>query len=821
MWEGYVHKYRLRGKVLSSSRALSELSDLRRYRLVIIDESQNLRNREGKRYRAIQEYIKDNESKVILLSATPYNKTYLDLSAQLRLFVSEELDLGIKPERLIREIGEMEFIRRHQAPIRSIAAFEKSEYTDDWRDLMRLYMVRRTRSFIKDNYAFTDETNKRKYLLFADGTKSYFPDRVPKALQFKFDEKNPSDQYARLYSDRVVNIVNGLSLPRYGLGNYLLPEAEKNATPDEKRQMDNLSRAGKRLMGFCRTNLFKRLESSGESFLLSVDRHILRNYVYIHAIENNLPIPIGLQSTELFDLGANDEDVDSSQPGQVKLEFEDDNDDEKVVKNGSEQVHDFNESWYKNRAVQLYELYRTQESKKFKWIKPAFFDSHLGKLLLSDSRSLLQIMQEFGHWDAKADTKLTALFEELTNKHPIEKVLIFTQFADTVRYLKKELDKKGVKQLEDVTGQSEDPTDTAWRFSPTTNQVQKQGMPNPSEVIRVLISTDVLSEGQNLQDCAIVINYDLPWALVRLIQRIGRVDRIGQQSEKIYCYSALPADGLERIIHLRAKVRQRLSENGEVVGSDEIYFEDDLSKGKLKDLYTEKSGILEGEADNEVDLASFAYQIWRNAIKQDPSLERKIAELPDVVYSTKNYVPTEKEPAGVLVYAKTAEGNDSLVWMNTKGESVTQSQLSILKAADCPPETPAIPKDPRHHDLVRQGVKHIVQQEKTSGGQLGRPSGARYRTYDRLKRYYDDLKKNQPLFARDELERAIDDIYRFPLRSSATDILNRQLRTGVSDDNLAELVIDLRSEDRLSIREEEIEQQEPRIICSLGLFQKE
>ena len=74
---------------------------------MIIDESHNLRNREGQRYKAISEYIEKNESQCILLSATPYNKTYLDLSSQLRLFVPEDKDLGIRPERLLRDIGEV------------------------------------------------------------------------------------------------------------------------------------------------------------------------------------------------------------------------------------------------------------------------------------------------------------------------------------------------------------------------------------------------------------------------------------------------------------------------------------------------------------------------------------------------------------------------------------------------------------------------------------------------------------------------------------------------------------------------------------------
>src|SRR3990172_11651756 len=208
MWEDYREQYRLHARVLSISQAIQELPKLRRYRLVLIDESHNLRNREGKRYRVIQEYIKKNESKVILLSATPYNKTYIDLSNQLRLFIVEDFDVGIRPEALIREIGETEFIRRHQCSVRSLAAFEKSEYADDWRELMRLYLVRRTRSFIQENYAKPDPTNMRKFLEFADGTRSYFPSRVPRTVKFKIDDDNPDDQYARLYSSDVIDTIN-------------------------------------------------------------------------------------------------------------------------------------------------------------------------------------------------------------------------------------------------------------------------------------------------------------------------------------------------------------------------------------------------------------------------------------------------------------------------------------------------------------------------------------------------------------------------------------------------------------------------------------
>ncbi len=286
MWEHHVDLYGLHAKILKFSTAAEELPKVpARFRLVLIDESHNLRNREGQRYRAIQEFIKSSGSKVILLSATPYNKTYLDLGNQLRLFLSPEDDIGIRPERFIRANSELALQRLQISP-RSLAAFERSEYADDWRELMRLYLVRRTRSFIQDNYATLDETNGRKYLTFADGRRSCFPVRKPKTVKFKIADNDPSDQYAYLYSDGVVNTINRLSLPRYGLGNYVKQTPHDPPAASEASILADLSRAGKRLMGFCRTNLFKRLESSGEAFFLSVERHVLRKYIYLHAIAN-------------------------------------------------------------------------------------------------------------------------------------------------------------------------------------------------------------------------------------------------------------------------------------------------------------------------------------------------------------------------------------------------------------------------------------------------------------------------------------------------------------------------------------------------------
>ncbi|MGH8583406.1 MAG: helicase-related protein, partial [Gammaproteobacteria bacterium] len=619
--------------------------------------------------------------------------------------------------------------------------------------------------------------------------RSYFPDRVPKTVKFRIDEQDPTDQYARLYAPDVVSAINALNLPRYGLANYVAATPHKPPTPAEARQLQDLSRAGKRLMGFCRTNLFKRLESSGEAFQQSIERHILRNYIFLHAIEHGLPLPLGTQDAGLLDPGNYDEDVDDGTLG---------------LRTAAD---------FSRRASEAYQRYATQFKRRFKWLRPDLFVKSLATDLADDAASLLAVLTHCGPWDPAKDAKLEALHALLTEHHPNDKIIVFTQFADTVRYLEAQLRVRNVERLAGVTGNSEDPTSYAWRFSPENNR--KRDQVTPDQELRVLIATDVLSEGQNLQDGAIIVNFDLPWAVIRLIQRAGRADRIGQKSEKILCYSFLPAEGVENLIRLRARVRQRLHENAEVVGTDEAFFEDERERQKLLDLYHEKAGILDGETETEVDLASYAYQIWKNAIDRFPELQKTIPALPPVVYSTRPHHATANKPHGVLVYLRTAQDNDALAWLDTNGNPITESQFEILKAAECAPDTPALPRQKNHHELVRKAVELIAAEEKSVGGQLGRPSGARFRTYERLKRYAEQVRGT--LFESPVLSKAIEEIYRFPLRQSAIDSLNRQLRAGISDEKLAELAMALHDDDRLCLVHDEEQSKEPQIICSLGL----
>jgi hypothetical protein len=179
-------------------------------------------------------------------------------------------------------------------------------------------------------------------------------------------------------------------------------------------------------------------------------------------------------------------------------------------------------------------------------------------------------------------------------------------------------------------------------------------------------------------------------------------------------------------------------------------------------------------------------------------------------------VPGPFAPEGALVYMRTAEDTDVLAWVDRNGNPVTESQFAILRAAECNSQTPGLPRLPEHHEIVGSGVRAIVAQERQAGGQLGRPSSARYRAYEKLKNFLDQ--NAGTLFDTSERRRALDEIYRFPLRESARNLLSRQMKAGITGEELASLVTSLREEERLCVVEDaDGNDNEPRIICSLGL----
>lgn len=801
MWEKYIKKYDLKATVHSMAKNI-DVEGSRVYRLIIVDESHNLRNSSGKRYQNIHRLIEHQNSSVLLLTATPYNKDFSDLGNQLKLFIDEDQDLGIRPENYIRELGD-EYIFADEHPdvdIRSIKAFGYSQHPDDWNELMKLFLVRRTRSFIKKTYAKLDKETGRYFLLYPNGNKFYFPDRIPKSLTF---ETTPGDQYTRLYSDKMVDLMGGLKLPRYGLLNYYDIRYNDKLNGSEKKIIDNLSKAGERMMGFVMSTFFKRIDSSGYSFLLTLCRHILRNAVYYYAITHNLELPIG-DTNSIYDAFTDEDEGLGEGQEENKLAFE---------REGKLYIStDWND--YLKRAAEYYEVLKQKNN--CKWIGSKYFKPYLQKKLKSDSMSLIEMIKLCGEWFPENDKKLQALIQLLTKTHGNEKVLIFTQYADTANYLGEQLEKVGIKNVGVATGNSSNPTEIAEKFSPLSNQINPP-IPKDRE-LRVLVATDVLSEGQNLQDSHIIVNYDLPWAIIRLIQRAGRIDRIGQEAKEIYCYSFFPAKGVEDIIRLRERLNQRINENAQVIGSDETFFEG--NEQNLRDMFNEKSGILDNDDDNDVDLGSQALQIWETGIKKEPELAKIIPELPDVIYSTKQAKGNEGN--GVITYTRTYNDFDVLTWLDENGEIISQSQKRILQAMECEPDTPELLPLENHHELVSDTVKTIARENQNLGGILGRRMSTKARVYNLLLTFLKNDAVDNIFYDGnriDSLKAALDEVYNYPMFDSTRISLGRMFYAKKSPDEIVDYILELRENGNFcNIPPENADiNKDPKIICSLGI----
>ena len=788
MWDSYLHRYEIRGKVESLSMVHKALPDARRYRLVIIDEAHNLRNEKRRDHRVIKDYIADNDSRALLLTATPYNKEFADLASQLSLFVRPDTDLGIRPERAISEVGEAKFALLCDSKTSTLGAFKRSEHLEDWQSLMSQYLVRRTRRFVEDNYAREDDEGRR-YLEFGTGEPFYFPRRIPKPVDRALTEDDPAYE---MTTDRTLDAIRDLKLPRYLIGDYLSDDFVPADDGTTRLRWDLENSVGGNLAGFTRITIFKRLSSSGPAFLSTLRRHRLRNVVAAYALEQSLPLPIGSVDNTLWAAETDQEPEDSSEG------------------DGSEVTALFDSET--ETAAIAYDKLRVKNPKAIRWAPPQMFTSDLAADLRHDADMISKLLDRFGTWDAERDGKIAALEHILTEQYPNEKVLVFTEAADTARYVGQELARRDIGAAGVVTGDSEDPTALAHRFSPVSNSARPAGEP-VSDELRVLISTDVLSEGQNLQDAHIIVNYDLPWAIVKLVQRAGRVDRIGQLSREVVVVSLLPAASVEEEIKLRGRVRRRLGEHARLLGSDETFFGDDNERQQVSGVYDESSSFgLEGVDD--VDPVSMAYEIWRHASDSDPDLAQRVAELPNVVYSTKRTWPGPRDVGpGVLVHTLTHTGTDAFAFVEPDGQARRLTPQESLRLAECEQSTPCVRRLDKHHDLTEAALGGPLR--TPTGRTISALAGVRGKIWNRFRGQMDSIIDNL-LYTRDELEAALEAINNRPLYESATHRLAQAVRDR-SDDNLAALVVDLHRDNRLCVPPTpEGVTTEPAIICTMG-----
>ncbi|MGN0727994.1 helicase-related protein [Treponema sp.] len=508
------------------------------YDLVVIDESHNFRNgigthantKENRYMQLMEKVIKQGvKTKVLMLSATPVNNRFIDLKNQLALAyegVAENLDQNLKTKNSIEDI-----FRQAQTAFNKWSKFQIEERTTenllsmlsfDFFEVLDSVMIARSRKHIQKYYDTKDI-----------GT---FPKRLhPISIQTPLTENDNETTFNLIFEE-----LNRLKLSVYVPSHFIHPSKryKYDLNVDDESGSGGFDQMGResgirRLMAI---NLLKRLESSVYSFRLTVQRvkyYITQTIKLVEdftANKNNSNI-------NLTDISMDDD-----------YDFDDQNASD-IFTIGKKVKIDLNDMDY------------------ISWLA----DLKLDYNILSGLESLISDITP------ERDSKLQKLIKVICNKieNPInsdnKKVIIFSAFADTVDYLYDNLntfikEKYGLNSAM-ISGTTEgkstlekfhcDLNAVLTYFSPISKD-KTVIYPDDNRSIDILIATDCISEGQNLQDCDYLINYDIHWNPVRIIQRFGRIDRIGSRNEQIQLVNFWPDLTLDEYINLKGRVETRM-----------------------------------------------------------------------------------------------------------------------------------------------------------------------------------------------------------------------------------------------------------------------
>jgi superfamily II DNA or RNA helicase len=666
MWERYNEAYELNARVLSMG-FLRDRSNgspdslLKKYPdrdFVLIDESHNLRHSDTQRYKVVETYLSTGK-RCCLLTATPRNKSAWDVYNQIKLFHQDDkTDLPIDPPSLKSYFKLIERQER-QLP-----------------EVLSKILIRRTRNHILKWYGFDAETHqpvdpssfaqyqngkKRAYVLVS-GRHQFFPKRELETIEYSIEET-----YQGLYQELRGYLGKGrkpagkpnpneLCYARYGLWHYV------DSAQQKREPYASLRRAGANLRGLIRVLLFKRFESSVFAFQESVRRLLNVHRLFLKSLEEGF-VPAGDDAQAIL--------------------YESDLEEEAVL------------------IDSLREVSKTYPAADFNLEK-------LKEDIAHDIAILERIAELVRPITPDKDAKLETLKNRLKQR-PLSqgKLLVFTQYADTARYLFDNLNPNGAKEDIDVvfsTGKSK--ARVAGRFAPLANPEYE---PHPGEAeLSTVIATDVLSEGLNLQDCDKMINYDLHWNPVRLIQRFGRIDRIGSEHDVIYGFNFLPETGIDKNLGLKQKLLHRIQDIHDTIGEDAAILESSerLNEEAMYAIYENRGDqltLFEDETGELMDVNE-AEELLRQLRKDDPPEYERIANLRDGLRAAK---PAHNK--GLFVFCQA--GKFQQLFLTTEnGDIVTRETGRVLGSIKCGPELEGKPLPDDYNSTVMR-IKRLFTEE--------------------------------------------------------------------------------------------------------------
>ncbi len=588
---------------------IAELADA-----VVIDEAHHFRNtgRQGdpdkeiepSRYYRLFDLLgyADRPKTVFMLTATPINNRLSDFRHMAELFTRRDeayFARTIGVNNLRAHFNQMEKVLRRRVgegdTVTTEHLFEAEDIlaTDE---IFKQLVVQRSRAYAR-------ESQMREH-----GTAASFPDRKdPQVAEYSI--RKTYGQMLDLFEKAFAKENPLFTLPmNYPLHWYRGADKEIDSF-EENRQ--------KQVVGLIRTNFLKRFESSVVAFEISCERLLQKLLAFLEAHSES-----GSEAKRLGRWKAQNEDI-LGYSATRKLDFwedEDEEDDEDIVP---------------QEMLDAIELLDRAEYDVEEMMTETFLDLD----------QIVQFLKEARKFETKRDDKLQKLIRLLKSKALADrKVLIFTEFADTARYLKRCLDEAGVQGVEQVdSATNKNRADVIQRFAPYYNGLSSPELAEQGRTeTRVLISTDVLSEGLNLQDASRMINYDIHWNPVRLMQRIGRADRrmnpeiekqliadhpdASDSRGKVWFWNFLPPDELNEILSLYTRVTQKtllISSTLGIEGKKLLTSEDNYEA--LKEFNQAYEGTRTALENMHLE--------YQTLLQQDPGLEARLSSFPGTVFS--------------------------------------------------------------------------------------------------------------------------------------------------------------------------------------------
>jgi len=487
-----------------------------------------------------------------------------------------------------------------------------------------------------------------------NGVRIKFPERTLHTVRYDLEST-----YSNIYDD-IVDQVNQLHLAAYNLEQYKKEKTKQDEDDDKRNQA---------LIGLIKTLFLKRFESSIDAFRISINRQLNFQKAFLEQLEQG----------RLLD----------SAEYRKTLAFEDE----------------------EPEAIEsiMAELPRIDTS--------SYDVERIKGDIENDVERLDKINSAVAPITTDGDDKLQQLISLLTTDLADKKVLVFSYFKDTARYIY-----KYVRDNEDVKARinrntrvmdSDVPTKQRQalieRFAPHANQQDE--LADTEEEIDLLISTDVLSEGQNLQDADTVINYDLHWNPTRMIQRAGRIDRIGTPFDWLNIYNFYPEKGLEKLLKLVQKLQHKLTQINENIGLDSSVMgevADPKTFNTLDRIAAEDHSVIEElEALSELAGNELMKQQLAQFLKTFSASQ--IENIPFGVHSGKD---KESVSSGVFFYYK-ADDNHFWRFHDVGYNRILDNRLEIFKRIYCKSDTPRIDAKIDIYEL-QEKIKKAISEDTRS-----------------------------------------------------------------------------------------------------------